>query len=577
MSQASWAKAKVPRLQLHLVAPTLDDMIPQDDEIRLLDALLDELDWSLWERKYARGAGQPPIHPRLVAGTIIFALTRRLHSSRQIEEATRRRIDLIWFLQGRTLDHSTLCKFREKFADLLPGLFEELARKAAARGGGDAGRQLAVDGTRIRANSDRHGSRTASRFKKHLAELAEKRTALLEQMACLDALGNLEAADESSCENLERELKTLDARRGKMQEALGQAQQRDAHKRSTNSGKTTETRVPLGDPDAWLLPNKEGGYAPNYSPTLAVDLSSGAILDSQVPHGADEAGTLSQTIRASEQCLGRKVETLLCDGSFTSAASLKNLEEQKVAMCAPAREPHVLAAERQDLTQPIEPEHLDQLPTTGRGANKRFSRQGFVYQESEDCYYCPQGRVLRRVSHDKRCDKNGNERLRWRYQRNDCSQCPLAGRCLKGNARRRCIVRDAYQKYSDHLAMSMSHNSQQKLYKKRAPVVEGVFGYIKHAMGFRQFLRRGIATVRNEWQWICTAFNVSKILRHRLAQKPIKPNNDGPANHQQGLSGLLSTLFALILDSLRVAGQTILQFSRHGSHSSINNPSLVQL
>lgn len=530
MSQSTWAKAKVSRFQQYLAAPTLDDIIPEDDEIRLFDALLNELDWSLWERKYRRGPGQPPIHPRLVAGTIIFALSRRIQSSRQIEEATRRRIDLIWFLEGRSIDHSTICSFREKFADLLPCLFEELARKAAQ--GPEAGRCLAVDGTRIRANSDRHGSRTAASLNRRLAELAEKRLTLLEQMACLDALEDLEQGCEmpggdDDDRSLRTQLQALDAKREKVLRALQQAQERDALKRQGGSARITPTRVPLSDPDAYLLPNKEGGYAPNYSPTLAVDVPSGAIIDAQVPDGADEAGTLGQSIQASEQCLGRKAETLLCDGAFTSGATLKDIEQQDVVMCAPPPLAQALSAEREDLSQAIDAESLDELPSTGRGTNKRFAREAFVYHQSQDCYYCPQGRALRCVSRDKRRDKNGNVHLRWRYQRNDCSDCPLRSRCLKGNARRRAIVRDEYQEYSDRLAMRMSQSANQELYKKRAPVVEGAFGYIKHVMGFRRFLRRGMPAVRNEWQWICTAFNVSKILRYRLTHRTIAPDPPG--------------------------------------------------
>ena len=42
-------------------------------------------------------------------------------------------------------------------------------------------------------------------------------------------------------------------------------------------------------------------------------------------------------------------------------------------------------------------------------------------------------------------------------------------------------------------------------YRLRKQVVEPVFGQIKQAMGFRQFLLRGLAKVRAEWQLVCTA------------------------------------------------------------------------
>jgi hypothetical protein len=38
-----------------------------------------------------------------------------------------------------------------------------------------------------------------------------------------------------------------------------------------------------------------------------------------------------------------------------------------------------------------------------------------------------------------------------------------------------------------------------------------VFGQIKHARGFRQFLRRGLGRVREDWAMICTAHNLLKL------------------------------------------------------------------
>jgi hypothetical protein len=48
-------------------------------------------------------------------------------------------------------------------------------------------------------------------------------------------------------------------------------------------------------------------------------------------------------------------------------------------------------------------------------------------------------------------------------------------------------------------------------YRMRKYVVEPVFGHIKQARGFRQFLLRGIETVRGEWAMICIAHNLAKL------------------------------------------------------------------
>jgi hypothetical protein len=48
-------------------------------------------------------------------------------------------------------------------------------------------------------------------------------------------------------------------------------------------------------------------------------------------------------------------------------------------------------------------------------------------------------------------------------------------------------------------------------YRLRKQVVEPVFGQIKQARAFRQFLLRGIEKVRCEWAMVCTAHNLLKL------------------------------------------------------------------
>lgn len=56
------------------------------------------------------------------------------------------------------------------------------------------------------------------------------------------------------------------------------------------------------------------------------------------------------------------------------------------------------------------------------------------------------------------------------------------------------------------------------LYRLRKQTVEPVFGQIKGARGFRQFLRRGLAPVGAEWALICTAHNLLKL--HQVSAGP---------------------------------------------------------
>lgn len=54
-------------------------------------------------------------------------------------------------------------------------------------------------------------------------------------------------------------------------------------------------------------------------------------------------------------------------------------------------------------------------------------------------------------------------------------------------------------------------------YRLRKQTVEPVFGQIKHARGFRQFLMRGLGKVSGEWAMICTAHNLLKLAAARPA------------------------------------------------------------
>ena len=51
----------------------------------------------------------------------------------------------------------------------------------------------------------------------------------------------------------------------------------------------------------------------------------------------------------------------------------------------------------------------------------------------------------------------------------------------------------------------------KKIYAKRKSTVEPVFGIIKAAMGFRQFLLRGHEKVNLEWTLVCTAYNLKRL------------------------------------------------------------------
>jgi transposase len=65
----------------------------------------------------------------------------------------------------------------------------------------------------------------------------------------------------------------------------------------------------------------------------------------------------------------------------------------------------------------------------------------------------------------------------------------------------------------DRMRRRLKTKAGKSVYAARKAIVEPVFGQIKQARGFRQFLLRGIDKVRGEWSLVCLTHNVLKLYR----------------------------------------------------------------
>jgi len=66
----------------------------------------------------------------------------------------------------------------------------------------------------------------------------------------------------------------------------------------------------------------------------------------------------------------------------------------------------------------------------------------------------------------------------------------------------------------DRMRRKLQTKAGAAIYSRRKTIVEPVFGQIKQARGFRQFLLRGLEKVQGEWAVICLTHNILKL--HRL-------------------------------------------------------------
>ena len=107
----------------------MDVLIPEDDSVRLLNFVLEGLDYSNLYNKYSTKGRKSKVDPKIMFKIITYANMENIWSSRDIEKHCRRDINFKWLLQGvQPPDHSTICRFKyEKMdEDVLENLFSQM-------------------------------------------------------------------------------------------------------------------------------------------------------------------------------------------------------------------------------------------------------------------------------------------------------------------------------------------------------------------------------------------------------------------------------------------------------------------
>jgi transposase len=509
---AHWNAAPLDRRQATLFNPTLDDGIADNHPVRLFDEVLGEFDFAGWESDYVLVVGQPPIHPGVLARCILYGLSLGIRASRKLEDACINRVDFMWLMDGRHPDHSTLCDFRLRFQKPLKELFRKVGRVAMEMGMVTLN-QVTLDGTDIRANNSRYQTGRRPSLERKLALLDEQINQAMAQAAEQDKSDDRLYGVESSPARLPADLKDLNRRRAKRKQAMARLEKIEREQADRGERSSRGPAVPLVDVDSRVLPNKTGGYAPNYTAVLAVDGDSGIILDSQILGGNDEASAVANI----QESFDRKPAQLLADSGFNTGPNLAALSGQGVEPLMPERQKvdsSVVA--REDLSQPVPEEKRDALPMNPQ--NKVLDKAAFVYVESGDCYICPMGKTLN-YTENKKYDRHGKKGVYRVYQCGDCAGCPLAARCLAKQATERRICRDEYEKHREEMSRRLCGEAGKAQYRRRAHVAETPHAAIKTRMNFRQFLLRGQRKVEQEWRWATTAYNLMKLMVRKAMER----------------------------------------------------------
>lgn len=252
-----------------------------------------------------------------------------------------------------SIDHSTLSEFRRKHSEELRDLFVQVVLVGQEMGLVNF-KRIALDGTRVRSNNRKSGTRTPE-------ELREAKKTLQAEFDRLNQKADQEDAedeeafggsdDSSNQPSDEQRRKQLEQAQKRVDAALAELEQIE------NSPEKTPPRLPITDPESRFSKTKEGGFAPCYTPMVTVDVDSGMIVDQGVIAQINESGELISTIAQVKQDynLAGPVEQVLADGLMATGENLQACEKLGVDLYSPVPSAHQgdNPADREDPSRPV--------------------------------------------------------------------------------------------------------------------------------------------------------------------------------------------------------------------------------
>lgn len=420
---------------------------------------LHEFDWNPLTSTYSSHAGQPPLHPRLMLGLVLYGTMQGVSSLRGIEELARLNLAAMYLGGGLTPDHSTIGRFLARHsAALTVEFFCDVTKQLLAALGKQKAGPAAMDGTVIEA--------AASRFSILKAE-AIKKAAEEARLAAAKAPDNEELEQAAAAAEAVAEVATRRQETRRLQRAKG------------------DPSLATSEPEAVVQPRKDGAIRPGFKPSIMAT-EDRMIVGADV-HPSNEAKSVVPMLEQYEAIVGAEPTALLGDAGYNVASLLETFVDKDINALIPT------GRESNDLKE--------QRETT-------FTKADFKYLPENDAYRCPNNKllVLRAV-----CDGKKTYRA---YETNECSGCPLRARCTTSkDGTSRSIYRTPHDELREGMAEVLSNPRARADYRQRKAMVEPVFSVLKDSQGLLRFRRKGLAAVRMEFALHCMAYNVRTALR----------------------------------------------------------------
>ncbi len=434
----------------YIFPPCVQDYLPEGHLARFVVEIVEQLDLRALSAVYA-GKGSKPYHPALLVGLLFYGYATGVFSSRKLEKATYDSIAFRYICANTHPDHDTIAEFRKRFLKELEGLFVEILLVAAEMGLVKLG-TIALDGSKVKANASRHKALSWAYANKLEAQL---------QGEVQELLRLAEQADQSALPqelDIPAELKRREQRLAAIVRAKAEIQAR-AQARFEQEQAAFEEKQAQREAGEKQTGKKSPGKKPK-PPTPGPQAKDQVNLtdeQSRIMPTAGDRFEQSYNVQA-----GVDVEThLVVEQHLTQQPNDKQEIESALA-------------------------HIAQLPAALGQAESILADTGYFSEANVE--RCEEADIVPLILEQR---ERHNPPLAQRYQE------------------------DPEPPPNPKPVQAMRHRLQTKegkaLYAKRKSSVETVFGIIKHVLGFRQFLLRGLDSVQSERALVCIGWNLKRM------------------------------------------------------------------
>lgn len=433
-----------------LFPPSVQDYLPEKHLARFVVDIVDQLDLSHLVAAY-RGTGSTPYHPAMLVALLFYGYSTGVFSSRKLAQATYDSIAFRFICANTNPDHRTIADFRKRFLGELEALFVKILLVAQAMGLVKLG-TVSLDGTKIKANASKHKALSWAHANRIEAQLKEEVVELMRLAEQADTKPLPEQMDiPMELERREKRLQVIAAAKEEIevraQARFEREQAEFERKQAQREAKETKTG------------KKPGGKEPK-APTpgpRAKDQVNLTDEESRIMPTA--SGGFDQTYNAQA---GVDVDTYL-------------IVEEHVT-----QHPN----DKQEIAPALD--QLGALPEELGEVQVLLADTGYHSEANVEC-----------------CQAAGVEPLM------------PAGRQTHNQPMAERFADDPAPPKDPSPAKAMEHRLRTQagkaLYAKRKSTVETIFGIIKHVLGFRQFLLRGLRAVQGEWALVCIGWNLKRL------------------------------------------------------------------